>query len=672
MEIPVGILFDQIADAISTALLLTTDDGTPIWHNHALKTLLAGSPIDLLPLGDIVPGSSAVEIALPTGSTTPEDGQRWAEIRCQRLETRLMFELVDVTARRAARERSNQHEWRLAHTERLAKIGTWEWNPASGVVIWSAALLESFGLPLGTTLDFATYRSLLYPDDIPLIDSSLETALREVRPFSYTHRMYLADRVSLRVFECYGEVFANEAGVPVRVLGVAHDITEMRRTQEKLTHLADHDPLTGLVNRRVVTARLGELLTGEGSGGLLIIDIDNFKDVNDLRGHAVGDEVMRCIARLLRDNLPETAVLGRLGGDEFAVVLADGDSAHALTIGESLCNAAARTPLVVLGDALRITLSVGAAPVDGESDHEVLLAHADLALYEAKNSGRNRARLFAPEQYRHAVQRVNVVRRVREALDTSRLELDAQPIVDLDSGRTTSYELLVRLRDGGYPEVGPADFLPTLERGDLVMKLDRWVIGQALTALATPHASDNGLCLDVNVSSRSMDDADFGEWVVQRLHQMGVDPPRLGLEITETTAISNLDAARRLAATLTAAGCRFSLDDFGAGFGSFVYLKHLPFTTVKIAGEFVRQADAHGVDWVLVDAVVRAATGLGMTTVAEYVDRAPLVAALRQLGVDRGQGYHLGRPAPLRLLLDGCDPNGTGAQPPVIRQRHQE
>lgn len=173
-----------------------------------------------------------------------------------------------------------------------------------------------------------------------------------------------------------------------------------------------------------------------------------------------------------------------------------------------------------------------------------------------------------------------------------------------------------------------------------------------MATLATPVARRAGLCLAINVSSRSVEDASFGDTVVDTLRSAGVEPPRLSLEITETAALTSLDAARHLAQRLVGAGCHFVLDDFGAGFGSFVYLKHLPFTSVKIAGEFVRQADQAGADRVLVDAVVRAARGLGMRTVAEYVDREPLVAALRELGVDSGQGFHLGRPRPLYSLLD--------------------
>jgi diguanylate cyclase (GGDEF)-like protein/PAS domain S-box-containing protein len=638
-----GALPEVVADVVSAGLLLTTAEGDPVWFNRALRELV-GPALGQLPLAAVIPGAPPVQAQFPD----PDGLDRWLEISCQPLDGRLLYEIRDVTALHAERDAAQNGQWRLAHIERIAKVGTWEWDLASDLIVWSDALLQTFGVAPGTRLDFALFRSLIHPDDLEIVEKTLRRAIRAAEPFNYTLRMYLADKVSLRTFECYGEVFTDPDGRPVRVLGTAHDISEIKRTQDELAYLADHDALTGLVNRRSFTARLdGMLARRSGGGALLLLDVDNFKDINDLRGHAVGDQVMRGLARRLGQHLPTGAVLGRLGGDEFAAVLSGCDAAAAIDAAERLCRAAGDTPMVVGGEALRVSVSVGVAPLDGEADCEVLLAHADLALYEAKNAGRNRARLFAPEQYRHAVQRVNILSRVRAALDAGHLKLDAQPIVTLANGRTSSHELLVRLRDGLYPQIGPADILPALERGDLVRELDRWVATEAITALS--QASD--LCLDINVSTRSVDDDGFGDWVVAALERAGVAPRRLGVEITETAAISNLDAARRLAAALTGAGCRFSLDDFGAGFGSFAYLKHLPFTTVKIAGEFVRQADSGGVDRVLVDAVVRAAKGLGMTTVAEYVDRAPLVDALRDLGVDRGQGYYLGRPGPLEDLL---------------------
>ncbi|WDZ83582.1 putative bifunctional diguanylate cyclase/phosphodiesterase [Micromonospora cathayae] len=659
-----------VADVASTAMTVLAADGRPVWSNAAARRL--GVRPEELPLERIEPGGDAVELpwSAPDGST------RWIQACCHPLEhdgrPGRLYELRDVTDERVERELGRNYRWRLAHIEQLAKVGTWEWDIATDTVIWSDVLLQMFGYPPGTELDYPSYRELLHPEDVGLIEQTLATALGTGGPFSYTHRMYLADRTTLRVFECYGEVFTDPSGAPVRVLGTAHDITAMRRVQEELTHLAERDPLTDLPNRRALLARLDDLLAPSGvpSGALLLIDIDNFKDINDVHGHAVGDDVLRVLARLLVRHLPTGTVLGRLGGDEFAVVLPDAAAGDALAVAESLCNVAVRTPVPVAGGGLRVTLSIGAASVEPGDTRDAVLAHADLALYEAKNAGRNRARLYLPEQYRHAVQRVNVTTRVRTALDEQRMHLDAQPIIDLLSGEVVSHELLIRLRDGRQPPLSPVDFLPTVERDDLIGEIDRWVVATATSALAEPSAVAAGVCFDVNISARSMESPGFGDWVVERLRAVGVAPGRLGLEVTETAAITNVAAVRNLAGTLRDVGCRLSLDDFGAGFGSFAYLKHLPFSTVKIAGDFVRQADRGGADPVLIDAVVRAAHGLGMRTVAESVEHAGLVPALRGLGVDAGQGYHLGRPVPLDILLRRIRDERPTA--PTVAVRHHD
>ncbi|TWJ21502.1 putative bifunctional diguanylate cyclase/phosphodiesterase [Micromonospora endolithica] len=641
------------ADATSTALTVLAPDGSCLWSNVALGRL--GVRPEELPLSRAEPGGAAVDVPWPG----PDGDTRWLRVRCLPVDHEgrplRVYEVRDVSVERRERDWGRNYRWRLAHIEQLAKVGTWEWDVATGHVIWSDVLLQMFGYPPGTALDYESYRDLLHPEDIALIETTLQTALRAGGPFAYTHRMYLADRVTLRVFECYGEVFTDPSGVPVRVLGTAHDITATQRIQEELIRLAERDPLTDLPNRRALLARLDDLIAagGDPAGALLLIDIDNFKDINDVHGHAVGDDVLRLLARLLVRHLPDGTVLGRLGGDEFAVVLPGTPAGDALAVAETLCDAAARSPVPVAGAGLRVTLSIGAAPAGPGVTRDALLAHADLALYEAKDAGRNRARIYLPEQYRHAVQRVNVVTRVRDALREHRMHLDAQPIVDLATGAVVSHELLIRLRDGRQPPLHPVEFLPTVERDDLIGELDRWVVATASAALADPAVVAAGTCFDVNISARSMESPGFGDWVVGVLRAAGVEPGRLGVEVTETAAITNVAAVRNLAGALRDAGCRLSLDDFGAGFGSFSYLKHLPFSTVKIAGDFVRQADRGGADPVLIDAVVRAAHGLGMRTVAESVERAELVPALRRLGVDAGQGFHLGRPIPLEDLLDG-------------------
>jgi diguanylate cyclase (GGDEF)-like protein/PAS domain S-box-containing protein len=635
--------------------------GIASWLNDAARLLVEphgttwgglGSPLDAL--GTVRTGARRTPLRWPS----PTGGTRWWQVSCEVLgdgDPALLYEITDETGRYDADGRDlgpPTAQWRLSRLEAMAGMGSWVWNVQEDTVDWSESLLTLFGFDPGTQLDYPAYRGMLHPDDVAMIEAILGEALENLSPFRYTHRMFLADRTTERIFECHGEVFADAAGTPTRVLGTARDITDEHRARAELAYLAEHDPLTGIANRRRITTRLAEAGDDPRGAALLLIDIDNFKDINDLRGHAVGDRVIRRVARTVAARIPAEALLGRLGGDEFAVIVPAAGACYAVDLAEQLCDAVADATIIDEAAALRITASIGIAVVAPGEDVETSLAQADLALYEAKNSGRNRARLFAPDHYHQAVRRVSLLQRVNAALDDGTMQLDAQPIVDLATGRTARHELLIRLRDGVEPRLGPADFLPAAERTDLVLKLDRWVLERAVAALATPRAITSGLRLEVNISARSLEDDDLGRWILDQLKGAEVAPERLGLEITETTAIDSLDAARVLATRLTDAGCGFALDDFGAGFASFSYLKHLPFTAVKIAGEFVRLLDSDPVDRALVTAVVGVARQLGMRTVAEQVDRHPLVGQLRTLGVDDGQGFHLGRPRPLNELFE--------------------
>jgi diguanylate cyclase (GGDEF)-like protein/PAS domain S-box-containing protein len=648
---------DVLADLVSVGLLVTTPSGRTVWENAALRSVLgtegadSGALLRRLAGGPLKPGRR--ELA----HRSADGRRRWLVVDCRALpgdrDGLLLVQVTDVSERHDLADRARDGALRLARLEALAQTGSWEWHVATNEVDWSDELLRIFGYPPGTALNYAAYRAHVHPDDVDGVEQALAEALESGRPFSFTHRMLPGDGGPERVLECHGEVTRDEQGRPARLLVSAHDVTEQRRVREELTFLAQRDPLTGLLNRRALTGHVrSRLEAGVRRGALLMIDVDAFADLNDLLGHAVGDEVMRMLARLVGDRVGPDAVLGRVGADELAVLLASGNAADAMALAESLCGAVARHPFPVGGPPLRITVSIGVAPLAGAGGCDVLLANADLALDEAKRAGRNRARMFAPEQYQTAVRRVSVIQRVRDALDGGRMGVDAQPIVDLSTRKITSYELLVRLRDGLDPALGPGEFMPAVERTDLVQRLDRWMVEQAVSALTLPHSRRTKLRLHVNVSTRSLEDPGFADYVVSTLRRAKVEPSRLGLEITETAAITNLAATRRLVSRLTRAGCRFALDDFGAGFGSFVYLKHLPFTTVKIDGEFVRQADRAHSDSVFVEAVVQVARGLNMLTVAEYVDREPLVDTLTRLGVDRAQGFHLGRPRPLAELLE--------------------
>ena len=390
------------------------------------------------------------------------------------------------------------------------------------------------------------------------------------------------------ILECHGEVIADADGAPARLFGTARDVTVHHRAQQELAYLADHDPLTGSPTGTGSPPSWPSLGRSTGGAALLLIDIDNFKDINDLHGHAAGDRVIRRVAATITVETGSagagSARRGRVRGGAARLGRRRGDGA-----GHAAVRRRGRRPGAGRHRPLRVTVSIGVA-VALDDDVEASLAQADLALYAAKNAGRNRARPFVNDQYDQAVRRVSLLRRVQTALDQDTMQLDAQPIVDLATGRPSRYELLIRLRDGHYPLLGPVDFLPAAEQTDLVLRLDRWVLERAIGALATPRARERGLRLEVNVSARSLEDGDLGGRSWPGWPRPTSSRSRLGLEITETAAIGSVAAARALATRLTEAGCGFAFDDFGAGFGSFSYLKHLPFTAVKIAGEFVAPA----------------------------------------------------------------------------------
>lgn len=668
---------------VSVGLLVTTSDRRVVSANPALCQLVGAgaSPDDGDHLGAVQAAGLPLGPGAGTGTGTdtgrrlapwrsPVGRQCWLDVRWAPLEAEdadvvsaevvsaevddlILYEIVDVTEVRRREEAARAREVRLSRVQALARIGTWEWDVTGGDVTWSEELLSLFGLPSDASLDYEEYRSLLHPDDVRMIEDTLAEALRTGQKFSYTHRMFLGDRCTERVFECFGEVVTDSAGQPVTVLGTANDITEHRRVRDELTRLAERDPLTGLPNRRTVLATLrGQLdADGGGRGALLLLDVDNFKHINDTGGHAVGDQVLRRVAQLLRETAVPEATVGRLGGDEFAVILPDVGPQEAVAAADDLCAAVARSPVPVGGRAVQVTVSVGVSVMAPDHVVKDLLISADAALYEAKSAGRNRSRLFAPDRHQQPARRLSVLDRVQAALAAGSLVLHAQPILQLSSGAVTAHELLLRLEDGGQPDAGPTEFLPELERTEFALQLDRWVVEQAVAALDASSVHNPTLRLEVNVSGRTLEDPGFGDYVLTTLRARMVNPARLGLEITETAALTSPDAARDLAERVTAAGCRFNLDDFGAGYGSLVHLARLPCSSVKIAGELVQQVDNNEAGGVLVDAVVRVARGLGMMTVAAHVDREPLVPVLRRLGVDCAQGHHLGQPRPLAQLL---------------------
>lgn len=436
------------------------------------------------------------------------------------------------------------------------------------------------------------------------------------------------------------------------------DISERRRFEQRLRYLADHDSLTGLANRRRFRGELEQQIAFYarygGQGAVLILDVDNFKHVNDTSGHQAGDNVIREIAELLRARARVSDAVARLSGDEFAVLLPQTDREGAIRFAEDL-RREVRLQSTASGPS-PVTVSVGVAMFGGETEEggEPALVAADLAMYEAKEQGRDRVVLVDEPSEEKAMRGsgLSTSARIRDALVRDRLVLFQQPIIDLRTGKADRHELLLRIAEENGEMLPAGRFIQTAEQFGMVQELDRWVVGQAVDLLAEMQHEQNGgngrskppIGLHVNLSGNSITDANVLEFIERSLDLSDAHPGAITFEITETAAIRNFETAAAFADRLTEFGCSIAIDDYGVGFGPFYYLKHLPFDLIKIDGDFIRDLPRNDADQLTVKAIVEIARGLGKQTIAEFVEEQSTVELLRELGVDMAQGFHLGKP----------------------------
>jgi diguanylate cyclase (GGDEF)-like protein len=466
-----------------------------------------------------------------------------------------------------------------------------------------------------------------------------------------------------------------------------------RATAERLAHEASHDPLTGALNRREFDRRLAAALSAPGQtarratpahaarrggpahaagrsasyatgerGALCFLDLDRFKIVNDSCGHAGGDLLLRQITDLARGLLRAGDDLARIGGDEFAVLLHGVDRNGAAEFAERARRAIADFRFRFGGQVFTVGVSIGVVVLDSGHAHDLgasALRAADAACYTAKDRGRNRVHISAPDDTeidRHQGQ-VRWAERVMSAAQTDAFTLFYQPIVPIapDTDHTVG-ELLIRLRLDDGTLVAPGAFMPAAERYNLLGTIDRWVVGAAFAALGRRYAFDRPAepaeMFSINLSGASIGDDTFLHFVRESLTRHRVPPAVVCFEVTETVAITDLDTAVRFITELRALGCRFALDDFGTGLSSFTYLKRLPVDLVKIDGNFVRDLVTDPVDRAMVESVNRIAHEMGLRTVAEFVESDETLRCLRRIGIDYVQGFATGYPEPFDGWLD--------------------
>ena len=434
-------------------------------------------------------------------------------------------------------------------------------------------------------------------------------------------------------------------------------LARAERTEAELRYLADHDSLTGVLDRRRFRTELDQYVSFSarygGQGAVMIIDIDDLKAINDSQGHHAGDTLIRQIAAILRERVRATDIVARLSGDEFAVLMPQTDVSGALQLGEDLRAQVAEEAAAANAD--RATISVGITMFGGERGvgAEAVLLAADQAMYSAKEEGRNQIALFQhpDEPRRRQRRRQTTSARIRDALTHDRLSLHTQPIRSLASGGIERYELLLRMTGEDGELLPAAAFIETAERSGMVQELDRWVVARALELLTAREKDGQPVSLHVNLSGVTLTDLSVLEFIERRLDEGQADPGRFTFEITETARVSDYETVGSFADRLTEFGCQVAIDDYGAGFGPFHYLKQIPFDLIKIDGSFVRDMPNSDADQLTVQAIVQIARGLGKTTIAEFVQDDVTAEMLREYGVDMAQGYHLGRPVDVAEAL---------------------
>jgi len=445
-------------------------------------------------------------------------------------------------------------------------------------------------------------------------------------------------------------------GKLVGAIETMRDISDRKRMEARLTHLANHDPLTNIPNRYFLEENLKRVVArskhGSTSSALLCIDLDNFQLVNDALGHAAGDEVLISLAKILQSNLRSGDLLARMGGDEFAVLLEDATAEQAEVVAEKLRAAVEQRELCLVTHrtCFYLSVSVGVVMIDGSLDSQKLFSYAETAVAQAKEQGRNRVAFVKPEEdlTGNLSEAHRVVALVKRSLNENRFVLHYQPVIMLADRTISHYEALIRLQDENGDLLAPDKFIPISERFGLMSQIDRWVLQAVLKELkARP-----GLNLYMNLSGVSLSDEKLLEYIIESIDQSGIHPPRLGFEITETAAVRGMMVAERWIRRLKALGCPFALDDFGIGFASFSYLQVLPVDFVKIDGSYVRNLDTNPTHRALVQAMNTVAHTLGKKTVAEFVENSAILDILRELEIDSGQGYYLGRPGPVPKGLD--------------------
>jgi diguanylate cyclase (GGDEF)-like protein len=469
-------------------------------------------------------------------------------------------------------------------------------------------------------------------------------AVRENRPLGGIHRLNSGQVISMT-----HQPMADGGWVSTH-----RDVTELFNMQAELTHLAYHDPLTGLPNRTLFYQRIGRAFEAVNEKGfaVLCLDLDGFKPINDMLGHATGDALLRQFAARLSRALGPQDTAARMGGDEFAILHVGGDEESALDLAHKLADVC-QQPFDFDGEVVSVAVGIGIAhaPNDG-TDTDALLHSADLALYSAKRGGRGGIKAYAPDLDRAAGDRRRLEAELRRAIENGEFQLHYQPILDLKGGSFAGFEALIRWEHPERGRISPAEFIPVAEDSGLIVMIGEWALREAFAEAARWPAD---LRVAVNVSTIQLRRGNLVATVMNALAQSGLAPGRAEIEITESVFLENAEQSLEALRQLRALGVRIALDDFGTGFSALSYLLAFPFDKLKIDGSFVRALETSDGAATIVSSVADIGARLGMSTTAEGIETPEQLRAVHAAGYAEAQGYLISRPMTrdaIRIMLN--------------------
>ena len=556
----------------------------------------------------------------------------------------------DITDRRRAEMALQESEGNLRKAQEIAHLGRWEIDLASGRITWSDEIFTLFEInhkPFVSSDE--AIQGLFHPDDRAVVDQARQVSIGNKKPYEVEYRLLMKDGRVKWVAEI-GRCEYDEEGHPIRSLGTIQDITERKLLEEKLLTMAHCDALTQLPNRTFFLERVNlEIARARRTRkqcAILFVDLDHFKDVNDTLGHSVGDELLKDTSERLVSCIRQTDIIARLGGDEFIIFLNDIEGGlDAQYIAERI-HEKFNTSRIIAGNDLFITASVGIAvyPSDGDSLEE-LLKNADTAMYVAKKSGRNMYRYFDSVMNKNAVTKMQVERGLRDALGKNEFMLFYQPIVSVADGHVRGFEALLRWfkTEGGL--VFPDEFISVAEDTGLIVPIGEWVLHEACRFNKNlVDAGYKDMVISVNISVAQLRRKGLVNIIKSALHQSGLRPELLEVEVTESLFIESFDAAIEILNAIRALGVQVSLDDFGTGYSSLVHLQKLPIVNLKIDRLFIKEIAKDSDENAMIPAIIDLAHKVKLGVVAEGVETALQLEKLSGNHCDYYQGYFFSKP----------------------------